>query len=53
VREYTADLSSTAVAERLGFPGPTVFTRFFRQCTGDTPTAFRARARAHARGNLR
>jgi AraC-like DNA-binding protein len=43
------DLSSTAVAERLGFPGPTVFTRFFRQRTGDTPTAFRDRAR----GNLR
>ncbi|WP_433286396.1 helix-turn-helix transcriptional regulator [Pseudonocardia sp. CA-142604] len=43
------ELSSTAVAERLGFPGPTVFTRFFRQRTGDTPTAFRSRAR----GNLR
>jgi AraC-like DNA-binding protein len=42
------ELSSTAVAERLGFPGPTVFTRFFRQRTGDTPTAFRARTR----GNL-
>ncbi|POX42289.1 AraC family transcriptional regulator [Streptomyces sp. Ru73] len=39
------DLSSTAVAERLGFPGATVFTKFFRRRAGETPASFRVRAR--------
>jgi AraC-like DNA-binding protein len=39
------DLAATAIGERLGFPDATVFTRFFRQRTGETPAAFRARAR--------
>jgi len=40
------DLSATAIGDRLGFPGPTVFTRFFRRLTGYTPGEFRNRARA-------
>ncbi|MFE5038886.1 helix-turn-helix domain-containing protein [Streptomyces sp. NPDC056683] len=36
------DLSAAAIGERLGFPGSTVFTKFFRQRVGRTPTAFRA-----------
>jgi AraC-like DNA-binding protein len=39
------DLAATTVGERLGFPDATVFTRFFRQRAGETPAAFRARAR--------
>ncbi|MEV7323085.1 AraC family transcriptional regulator [Streptomyces sp. NPDC093970] len=39
------DLSATAVGERLGFPGATVFTKFFRRGAGMTPGAFRASAR--------
>lgn len=38
------DLSATAVAERLGFPNATVFTKFFRQRAAETPAAFRTRA---------
>ncbi|MGI5472799.1 helix-turn-helix domain-containing protein [Streptomyces sp. CA-132043] len=38
------DLSATAVGERLGFPGATVFNRFFRERAGETPAAFRLRA---------
>lgn len=30
--------------EVLGFPEGTLFTRFFRRRTGETPTAFRRRA---------
>jgi AraC-like DNA-binding protein len=39
------DLPASAVGERLGFPEATVFTRFFRTRTGETPAAFRARYR--------
>ncbi|MEV5983244.1 AraC family transcriptional regulator [Streptomyces sp. NPDC052114] len=39
-------LPARAVAERLGFPSTTVFTRFFRHHTGETPTGFRRRAHA-------
>ncbi|MEU9977063.1 AraC family transcriptional regulator [Streptomyces sp. NPDC051014] len=39
------DLSATAVGERLGFPGATVFTKFFRRRVGMTPGAFRTSAR--------
>ncbi|GAA4587963.1 AraC family transcriptional regulator [Planotetraspora phitsanulokensis] len=42
------DLAVTAVGEQLGFPEPTVFTKFFRQRAGETPAAFRARARGSA-----
>ncbi|WP_055702627.1 helix-turn-helix domain-containing protein, partial [Streptomyces silaceus] len=41
-------LPARAVAERLGFPSTTVFTRFFRHHTGETPTGFRRRAHAEA-----
>lgn len=36
------DLSAASIAQRLGFPGPTVFTKFFRQHTARTPIEFRA-----------
>lgn len=39
------DLAATTIGERLGFPDATVFTRFFRQRAGETPAAFRTRAR--------
>ncbi|MFG2225033.1 AraC family transcriptional regulator [Streptomyces sp. NPDC048644] len=38
------DLPASAIGERLGFPGATVFTKFFRRLSGETPAAFRARA---------
>ncbi|WP_202035492.1 helix-turn-helix domain-containing protein [Streptomyces mexicanus] len=38
------DLAPVQVADRLGFTSATVFTLFFRRCTGETPTAFRTRA---------
>ncbi|MGW4073228.1 AraC family transcriptional regulator [Streptomyces asiaticus] len=38
------DLSATAIGERLGFPDATVFTKFFRRRSGETPAAFRTRA---------
>ena len=43
------DLSAAAVGQRLGFPGATVFAKFFRQRTGETPATFRARAAAATR----
>ncbi len=36
------DLPAASIGQRLGFPGATVFTKFFRQRTGQTPTEFRA-----------
>jgi AraC-like DNA-binding protein len=39
------DLSGAAVANRLGFPEATVFTKFFSRRAGETPAAFRTRAR--------
>ncbi|MEV7597188.1 helix-turn-helix transcriptional regulator [Kitasatospora sp. NPDC089797] len=39
------DLTAHAVGDRLGFRSAPVFTRFFRLHTGETPAAFRARAR--------
>ncbi|WP_030622347.1 helix-turn-helix transcriptional regulator [Streptomyces sclerotialus] len=41
-------LTASAVGERLGFPDPTVFTKFFRSRTGETPAAFRLRAKGTA-----
>ncbi|MFF4341958.1 helix-turn-helix domain-containing protein [Kitasatospora sp. NPDC001540] len=40
-----SDSTTAAIGDRLGFPSTTVFTRFFRHRTGETPTGFRARAR--------
>ena len=37
------NLSVTAIAETLGFPSIHTFSRWFRQHTGATPTAFRQR----------
>ncbi|AGP60891.1 AraC family transcriptional regulator [Streptomyces rapamycinicus] len=37
-------LSATAIGERLGFPDATVFTKFFRRRSGETPAGFRIRA---------
>ncbi|MBB5896642.1 AraC family transcriptional regulator [Kutzneria kofuensis] len=36
------DLPAASIGQRLGFPGATVFTKFFRQRTEQTPTEFRA-----------
>ncbi|MFI0233893.1 helix-turn-helix domain-containing protein [Streptomyces sp. NPDC017086] len=38
-------LPASAVADRLGFSSTTVFTRFFRHRTSETPLGFRRRAR--------
>ncbi|MGW3521584.1 helix-turn-helix transcriptional regulator [Streptomyces hydrogenans] len=40
------ELLTAAIGERLGFPSATVFSRFFRQRTDETPAGFRSRARA-------
>ncbi|MEU7340893.1 helix-turn-helix transcriptional regulator [Streptomyces sp. NPDC007074] len=44
------DLSAGVIAERVGFPEATVFTKFFRKLSGETPTAFRSASRTHGRG---
>ena len=36
------DLPAASIGQRLGFPGATVFAKFFRQHTEQTPTEFRA-----------
>ncbi|MFD8424526.1 helix-turn-helix domain-containing protein [Streptomyces sp. NPDC059466] len=41
------DLSAGVIAERIGFPEATVFTKFFRKLAGETPTAFRNSSRIH------
>ncbi|MEU7560963.1 helix-turn-helix domain-containing protein [Streptomyces eurythermus] len=38
-------LPASAIADRLGFSSTTVFTRFFRHRTSETPLGFRRRAR--------
>ncbi|MET7763231.1 AraC family transcriptional regulator [Streptomyces sp. NPDC005393] len=38
------DLPAMAIGERLGFPDATVFTKFFRRRSGETPAGFRTRA---------
>ncbi|BAJ26884.1 MULTISPECIES: AraC family transcriptional regulator [Kitasatospora] len=40
-----SDSTTATIADRLGFPATTVFTRFFHHRTGETPAAFRSRAR--------
>ncbi|MBK0373125.1 helix-turn-helix transcriptional regulator [Streptomyces sp. RB110-1] len=47
------DLAAHTVGERLGFPSATVFTRFFRTRSGETPAGFRARARVDGEGSGR
>lgn len=39
------ELTSTAIAARIGMPDPTTFGKFFRRQTGETPADFRARVR--------
>jgi AraC-like DNA-binding protein len=41
------DLTGTAVGARVGIPDPTIFTRFFRTRTGETPAMFRSRVRGN------
>jgi AraC-like DNA-binding protein len=36
------DLTAASVAQRVGFPEATAFTKFFRQHTKQTPSEFRA-----------
>jgi hypothetical protein len=40
-----AELTSTAIAGRVGMPGPAAFGKFFRRQTGETPPSFRDRLR--------
>jgi AraC-like DNA-binding protein len=45
------ELTSTAIAGRIGMPDPTTFGKFFRSQTGETPATFRNRIRGlHASG---
>ena len=46
------DLTSSAIGARVGISDPTAFTKFFRTRTGQTPTAFRSRARGTLRRPL-
>jgi AraC-like DNA-binding protein len=39
------DLTSASIADGLGFPTATAFTRFFRNRTGEAPTEFGGRMR--------
>ncbi|MFL6084958.1 MAG: helix-turn-helix domain-containing protein [Mycobacterium sp.] len=39
------ELTSTAIAGRIGMPDPATFGKFFRRQTGQTPTTFRDRLR--------
>lgn len=39
------DLTGTAIGARVGIPDPTMFTKFFRTRTGETPATFRSRVR--------
>ncbi|WP_327708453.1 AraC family transcriptional regulator [Streptomyces sp. NBC_00464] len=43
------DLTSASVADRLGFPTATAFSRFFRNRTGETPAEFSERMRLRSR----
>ena len=47
------DLTAGAIGDRLGFPATTVFTRFLRHRTGETPVGFRTRTRARSRSRSR
>jgi AraC-like DNA-binding protein len=39
------ELTSTAIATRIGMPDPTTFGKFFRSQTGETPASFKGRVR--------
>jgi AraC-like DNA-binding protein len=39
------ELTSTAIAARIGMPDPATFGKFFRRQTGETPATFRDRVR--------
>jgi AraC-like DNA-binding protein len=43
------ELPSSAVGDRLGFPTPTAFSKFFKHHTGQTPTAYRSHAAGRSR----
>ncbi|WP_442480890.1 helix-turn-helix domain-containing protein [Streptomyces kroppenstedtii] len=42
------DQSAARIADRLGFPSATHFSKFFHRGTGQTPIAFRDMARGHS-----
>ncbi|MFK0110603.1 helix-turn-helix domain-containing protein [Streptomyces sp. NPDC091217] len=41
---FHTELPASAVGERLGFPTPTAFSKFFKHHTGETPSDYRLRA---------
>ncbi|MEU2158923.1 helix-turn-helix transcriptional regulator [Streptomyces sp. NPDC019396] len=43
-----SDQTATRIADRLGFPSATHFSKYFHQRTGQTPIAFRDTARGHS-----
>ncbi|MFD8810463.1 helix-turn-helix transcriptional regulator [Streptomyces sp. NPDC059627] len=46
---FHTELPISAVGERLGFPTPTTFSKFFKHHTGETPGAYRLRASGRGR----
>lgn len=40
--------SAARIADQLGFPSPTHFSKFFHRGTGQTPVAFRDTVRGHS-----
>lgn len=43
-----SDQSAARIADHLGFPSPTHFSKFFHRGTGQTPIAFRDTVRGHS-----
>ncbi|MFD5231874.1 helix-turn-helix transcriptional regulator [Streptomyces qaidamensis] len=42
--------TAARIADRLGFSSATIFSKYFHQCTGQSPLAFRGTVRGHAPG---
>lgn len=43
-----SDQSAARIADHLGFPSATHFSKFFHRGTGQTPIAFRDTVRGHS-----
>jgi AraC-like DNA-binding protein len=53
LRLATSDTTVARAAVDAGFESVTSFTRAFTRATGETPSAYRARARSYLRGSTR